>query len=429
MLSAVAVRADNLLVIKNPTSTSLQLCYNELGFDSHSIKGVYPEIQAAVQAAENTSKNDTIYVCPGTYNVPVNVYSQMQILGADLALLQPTTQPAGTPNRAVPGTTIFPMLWIHDVMGGNVQITNLTVDGSNFGSCSGNCQVAGILVQNAQAQLQSNTVQFVNVGGPGDGIAYFVQTGSTQVNGHQQQTQVQLQGNLAHDYQTVGYETNEVNTNVQLKNNVAKGLGEMATVTQTGFQVGFGAQAQLQNNLASYHLGPVGPGGHCLNSSSSANYVLLSMPPPPGNSNPQVQQNVSELAELGVAVVNGQGQVQNNVISDTLCDGAYILGDQVHFNNNMIYNTCNPAQGSCTTLTNPNAATNPSTAIYVVGGNQTDVSNNFVNFAPYGVASGGTNTNANNESLANVVIQFAGSGFQQYQANPKPHDPAPAVFR
>ncbi len=417
----------------------------------------YTEIQQAVTAAK---QGDNIWVCPGTYQQQVVITKALQIVffstqaveptAPQLASLQPTTTPAMATNLAT-GAPMQPMMWVHDVQMGGLQIVGFTVDGSMAPSCSAPCQTVGILDQNSQ-NLQTSYMNVRNISytpsaptgstggstggtfGASDGFGVFVQgcgknvspalpgcptaKGSMYPNGTQ--TQIQIQNYSVSNYKTGGIVVNEAGTQAQVMWSSTQGLGQSATVTQTGMQFGFGAMAQVQNNVSSHHLG--GPGPYCQGSTSSANYVIFE---PPSNINVELQNNISEVAELGFAASAEQSQIQNNVITDSACNGVYLVGDQNQIQNNLI---------SHTDPTNPD-----STAIYVIAGFSAPFPNtpgsgnhihgNTINEATYGVAAAAatTNTQEDGDIIVNVTYPLAGT-FQHSHPH-YPHDPSPAMFR
>jgi hypothetical protein len=375
----------------------------------------YPEIQAAVAVAH---KNDTIYVCPGTYLVPVNITIPLTIVGFNGAVLEPNTPQAAT--NVATGEPVSPMLWFHGVTGGQVNVVSLTVDGTNYPPCSAPCQVVGIFGQNSQGQLQYNTVRNVNVGGAGDGIGIFLQsTPGTGPPGNM--TNVQVQGNSVHDYQTNGIIANETGTMANMMGNSVHGLGEMATVAQGGIQVGFGAQGNINQNLVSDNTGPA---PHCVGTSSSVNYVSQQTPPT-SNANVQIQNNTSTMAEIGIGSVNTtQVHINNNDVSDSICTGVYLQDTNDQVQNNDIFHTCNPALGSCSTSSNSSVP--PPVAIYVVSGTNNNVNNNTINESLYGIASNSSTTQANSEAIYNVTFPFAGV-FQNYSLTPAPQGGGPMM--
>jgi len=364
----------------------------------------YTEIQQAVIAAHY---NDTIYVCAGTYVVPVNINKPLTIQGALGAVLQPTTAQM-TANRALPSETIYPLLWFHDTYG-EVTITNLTVDGTNYPNCAGSCQIVGILGQDTFGEVEYDAVRNINTsGGAGDGFGIFLQSGPGGPPGAL--TFVEVEGNSVHDYKSAGIIANECGTFVSISNNSVQGLGLAATVSQLGIQIGFSAQGNITQNVSSNNMSPGTP---CTGTMTSANFA--SEQTPNTNSwNIQIANNVSSMSEEGVADVNDQVHIQNNVISNSFCVGIYVEDNGNTVQNNTIFHTdpTNPA----------------STGIYVVAGDNNNVSNNTINEAIFGVASNSSSTVANNESIFNVIYPFAGT-FKSYSLRPPPHTGRPCFRR
>lgn len=398
------------------TGMSLIFAVNSFGKNLYVSKGgpqvscpsTFNEIQQAVAAAQ---KGDDILVCPGTYTIPVEItkslsvtFQSTDISMPQLAMLQPTAALATT-NLAT-GVPIKPLMWIHNVSNGNVKITGLTVDGTSASSssCASPCQYVGILVQNVQ-NIDVSYMAVRNIRNPagGRGFGIFAQSGNSN------KTQIQVDNSTVTNYENSGILANETGTSAQLQENTTHGLGESATAPQTGVQIGFGAKGQVQRSVSTDHTGPA---PHCANSAgSSTNFVIIE---PLDNINVQLQNNTSVRAEIGIGVTAQNSHIQNNSVSDTLCNGIYVSGNKNEVHDNSVFHT------DPTNLV-------VSTAIYVYPGDNNHVHGNTINEAVYGIVSASPTTQENGDTIVNVMFPLAGD-FQH--ANPHfPHDPTPALFR
>jgi hypothetical protein len=239
-------------------------------------------------------------------------------------------------------------------------------------------------------------------------------------------TNVQVQGNSVHDYKTAGIVANESGTMANLMNNSVQGLGSAASIPQTGISVGFGAQGNINQNVVSNN---TGPGPYCTVTPTSTNIASQQTPPGSNNSNVQIQNNVSSLAETGIGDVNSQVHIQNNFISESFCAGIYVQDNNNNVGNNVVNETCNPQLSSCSSYSP--SSTPPPQAIEVVSGNNNNVNNNTINEAVFGVVSdnAASNTQANGESIYNTLFPFAGMTYQNYSLKPPPHAGGPFMPR
>jgi parallel beta-helix repeat protein len=355
---------------------------------------LYKEIQDAVSAAK---QNANIWVCPGTYTKPVVITQALQIVAYAPAILQPTPSP--TAKNLATGVAIEPMLWIHGIANGNLQIIDLTVDGGNATPCGASCQMVGVLVQNVQgAQLSYMAVRNILNSGGGDGFGVFVQSGNSPAPPDcygANTTQAKIQNVSVHNYTSAGIVVNEAGTRADISQSSTHGLGESATFDQVGIQIGYGAKGDVQNNVSTNHLGPA---PHCTAGTSSVNFDVIE----PADPTVQLQNNVSAMAEIGIGATSDGVLVQGNSVTDSLCTGIYVYGDNNQVQNNSVFHTdpTNPA----------------STAIYVVSGNSNHVHGNSIIEATYGVASLSGSTQEDGDTIANAIIPLSG---KFAKANPK----------
>ena len=410
----------------------------------------YTDIQAAVVAA---NAGDQIFVCPGTYTKQVVITKSLKIsaltnpspgtggnpisytnLNSQQVLLQPAGTFVAAANLAtgesieammlienVPATSVygwwFPILSLFPgfptfpgYQADAVQVTGITVDGSNATQCGSTCEMVGVLIQNVNGaslayMAVQNIINFSAASG-GDGFGIFVQgcgaNASPVLTGcktfkNPSGTQVTIGNSAVNHYSSGGIVANETGTQALLTQNSTHGLGESAAIDQVGIQVGFGAQAQVQNNVSTNHLGPP---PHC-SLSSSANFTIALSPV---QTSVVLQNNISTMAEIGLATTSEKASIQNNVVTDSLCTGIYVDGDYNNISGNTIFN-------SVPQLPNPASAfpygvfVDAEVATY--GGNR--VSGNNINLTEFGVVSYSKTTVESGDTFSNTQVPLYGT--------------------
>ncbi len=215
-----------------------------------------------IQAAVNGSPaGATILVCPGVYPEQVVIDKDLTITGVGSGtssggiiaspaggLVGNFTRLSGTPiavQVAVVGTS-------------KVDLSNLTIDGSNnkIDGCSP--LLIGLLYKNASGEISHMVVQNQVVTSGfvlcGSGLGIYVQTrnGGTST--------VSIMDNHVQNYQKNGITANEPGTSVHIERNTVIGRGnngEAETSIQNAIQIGYGAQAKvIENTVMDNVFGP-----------------------------------------------------------------------------------------------------------------------------------------------------------------------------
>ena len=309
----------------------------------------YQTIQSAVNAAE-ASGGGNVNVCPGTYPEQVTITSQLNLQGIqsgtmDAAIITPPNSGvvANAPdlNSGSSTNTVAAQLYVKNVTHGNVNVSNLVVDGSGTngnGLNSCNTDLVGVLFQDSSGSIEGVTTRnqilgsaplMPALGGCQDGLGIWVQSDSAKANTH-----VEVESCSVHDFQKNAMEVDGAGTQMQIEGNSVVGAGPTPIIAQNGIQVSNQAQAQVKNNLVidlDYS-----------QTSTFASGILVD-----GSSNVQVQQNnVGNVQEAIVFATDptfggpaDHGQAQQNFISATSSFGDAIdmCSNNDQANNNNIF--------------------------------------------------------------------------------------------
>jgi hypothetical protein len=360
----------------------------------------FATIQAGVNAAESGGGN--VLVCPGVYPEQITITGKLTLQGIqngtqDAVIIVPPS--AGlTPNApdlniSPTPNTVAAQIYVSNVTHANVNITNVTVDGTgSTGNGLNDCgtDLTGILYQNSSGTIENvaarNQKLGIGLGGCQDGVGLWVQSSGVK-------TQVTIQNSSIHDYQANGIETDNDDTQATVRGNSVIGIGSNDQIAQNGIQISFGAAAQVQNNFV---INDVYTSG-----TFAASGILVYAAP-----NVQVQQNQVGNVQEGIAFAtdptglgtSDNGQANNNTISAIALGDAVDLcsnGDQA--NNNNIF-----------------AASGESALHFDAGcgggtvaptGNNGQAKGNSINEALVGILTdpGASADQANNNDLFNVV--------------------------
>lgn len=207
----------------------------------------FTTIQAAVDASP---AGTVINVCPGTYPEQVKITRSLTIKGVahgnqDAAVIVPPSPMQVNTTSYSSGNDIAAQVLVQGTSG--VNISNITVDGSNnnIGGCSPN--LIGIFYQNASGTL--SRVQAVNqalgagLGGCQSGLGIFAQ--SDGIGGTSALT---VSNSYVQNYGKNGITGNEVGTTLMANGNVVLGQGPTDGAAENSIQIGFGATGQVTGN-------------------------------------------------------------------------------------------------------------------------------------------------------------------------------------
>jgi hypothetical protein len=317
----------------------------------------FTSIQAAVTAAH---AGDRINVCPGTYREQVKINKRLSVQGISVGnqnqaiVMPPTAAPNST--SLISGNPIAAIILVDTT--DKVNLTNLTIDGSNNGisTCAGPTLV-GIYYRNASGKIDSVAVRNIKLGtgfeGCQTGLAIFVQSG----NGGR--ARVDISNSSVHDYQKNGITANEPGTEVTVRGNAISGFGVSPIIAQNGVQIAFGARGTIDGNSIINHVF-----GGCTSTSSNcdfaANILIVD------SDGVKITRNTTGKAQVNVYYQGNSGEVSNNTIFESvLFDGIDLIGNKNRANGNNIFNS--------------------GEAGIFVQGNQNDANANMINEAPVGI--------------------------------------------
>jgi hypothetical protein len=205
----------------------------------------FTAIQPAIQAS---NPNDTVLVCPGTYEELVTI--KRNTGGTVLNGLKLSSHATHAAIIKAPGSTTGGDAIVRVSEARTVEVRKFRITGPGPGPC--NSIKLGVWVRdNADAKVLNN--QVLNVRDEpfsgcqnGSGIQFgSFESGtpdvSTPGDGSAQQ-------NLVSGYQKNGITVNETGSNVLVHLNTTIGAGATGITAQNGIQVGFGAVAKISSN-------------------------------------------------------------------------------------------------------------------------------------------------------------------------------------
>jgi hypothetical protein len=225
----------------------------------------FTTVQGAIDAS---NPNDTVLVCPGTYEEKVTIKRNTgnTVLNG-LKVLANTTN-ASTIDAPATITGNDAIVTVSEAR--KVEFRRFKVTGPGPGSC--NSIKLGVWVRdNGDAKVQENQVLNVRdepFSGCQNGSG--IQFGSFSDSGTPSDTSDDVStdgdgtaiGNLVSGYQKNGITVNENGSNVLVDKNTVIGAGRTAITAQNGIQVGYDALAKVSNNKvdANYYTDPSASG-------------------------------------------------------------------------------------------------------------------------------------------------------------------------
>jgi hypothetical protein len=188
-------------------------------------------IQAAINAS---AQGGTILVCPGVYPEQLSIFHPLTIKGVDvggsnMALI--TMPPGGV------GVQVY-------VQATGVNLSDLTIDGSNNGALSCGQGPTGIYYADSSGTINHVAVRNQVPSGPGlqgcfDGIGIAVASFSFAAS-------VTIENSTLHSWQIEGIDAANRGTNVTIKNNFIG--GNASGPGGNGIRIDFGATATITGN-------------------------------------------------------------------------------------------------------------------------------------------------------------------------------------
>jgi parallel beta-helix repeat protein len=209
---------------------------------------------ATIQLAVNASPvGGTVDVCPGTYQEQVSITKNLTLIGiasgtSDAAVV---AVPGG--GLAQTGNDIYgsPVAAQILVVGANVTVSHLTVDGSNNGvnSC-GAPDPIGIYYQNASGTITDNAVRNVLMAPAYQGCQLGLAINVEAASGT---PAVTISKNSVRNYDKNGITASGNSPSpggpaVTVTGNTVIGLGATDVTAQNGIQIGFGATGTVTTN-------------------------------------------------------------------------------------------------------------------------------------------------------------------------------------
>jgi hypothetical protein len=396
----------------------------------------YPTISLAISSVPTGS---TIFVCPGTYAEQVVITKKLTLEGVagngsigsaasgsnNPVIVSPvggvlvnSSDPFGsfptaaqifvqTPSNAL-ATPIV------------VNISNITVDGSNNGLNSCSTDLVGIYYQNAWGTVNHVTTRFQELPpadfGCQDGLAIYVQSGYSTGG----TAAVTVENSSVHDYDKNGITADGSGTVATISNNYIVGIGATPLIAQNGIQLSDGARGKISGNTVTddvYVNQPNCGPGVC----TSATGILLYDSGGTSTNHVTISSNTVSNTQGAIVVVtdgtstadyNGTADyndLTSNKITTSPTAGVYFLdgidlcSDHNTATSNTVFNSSGAGvhiDGQCT---EPDSSTT---------GVNTSVTNNTVNEACAGVLTGpgtgaGTGNTVSGNFTYNVVATTA----------------------
>jgi hypothetical protein len=365
-------------------------------------KGSFATIGAAIIAAPAGA---TILVCPGIYPEQLTINKSLTIEGIqsgnnDAAIITGTSaiNAADFDNG---GSPIITQILVENTS--NVNLSNLTADGSSNTINGCGTDLIGILFQNASGTINSvavrNEATAPAYAGCQGGQGIFVETGNGSTPSRQQSI-VTITNTSVHDFDKNGITGDDSGTYLYVGNSSIVGFGANPySGAQNGIQIAYGASGSLyNNNLANFIWQPDVFG----DTGDAATGILIY-----ASSNVQVIQNVVTNSQFSIFVGSGTGGFENgsadgtvitgNTISAShLYDGIDLCSNGNFVNSNQIFASDESAIHLDDTC--------PGSGFDANSGSHNIVTGNTINEACIGVMSG-TNASGNivNNNLSNVV--------------------------
>ncbi len=290
----------------------------------------YPTIQQAVTAV---GAGGTVKVCPGTYPEQVTITKNLTLIGVGPTASTVVVPAGGLVTNGVTDITGFPtaaQIFVQGVTA--VTISHIAVDGANDQVFTCGIDPVGIYFQNAAGTITDNAVRNVlmppGFQGCQGGLAINVESiadGNPVVN---------ITNNSVRNYDKNGITVSGPGTggpNATVSGNTIVGLGPTPVIAQNGIQIGYGAQATVQNNYVTdaIYTGPF--------YGSSGILIYLS-------DGTAVAGNTVESTQLGIVPVANRTLITGNHVGGTQTyDAIDDCGEGGQVTSNVIYGSSQDA--------------------------------------------------------------------------------------
>jgi len=366
----------------------------------------YTTIQQAVNAVPAGS---TILVCPGTYPEQVTITKNLNLFGvqsgtADSAVI---TSPAGGVVQnsydlyLPPSIPVAAQVLVQKAQ--SVNISNITVDGSNnlIAGCAPDLR--GIYYQNASGSLTGvatrNQTLTTDLTGCQSGEGIFAQSGY----GSSGRADVIVQGSSVHSFQKNGVTGDGSETCLTVLNNYISGQGPTIGAAENGVQVSDGASGTIVGNTV---IDNIWAPDTSADTGDAASGILIY-----ASEGVNITNNTVGTTQFGIVTVTDPASPSPNN-PNGLGDHTIIKSNQVL--NTQIFDAIDACSNANTIESNAIANATESGIHLDSGCGATGVNNvvkaNFINESCAGILEGATLNTVSGNGFFNVVnTQLAGN--------------------
>jgi len=292
------------------------------------------------QAIAHVPAGSTIYICPGTYAEQIVITKKLTLIGESAnGLAGGSASGAENPVILSPtGGVVVNAADLYDNSpiaaqiavlspGGTVNVSNLTIDGSNNDLSGCGTNLVGVLYQNASGTINHVVTRYQELDpsdfGCQDGLAIFVQSGYSSGG----TATVTIEDSSVHDYDKNGITADGSGTVATITGNYVAGIGATPLTAQNGIQVSFGAAGAVKDNTVTddVYVNPADCG--MSNSCYSATGILLYDSGGTNSSPVTISGNTVSNTQGAIVAVTDGGETAdyNNVTSNKISTNAAIV--------------------------------------------------------------------------------------------------------
>jgi len=213
-----------------------------------------------------------------------------------------------------------------------VNISNLTVDGSNSQINDCTVDLMGIVYQNASGTISNsaalNEIPAPSLIGCQTGLGIFIQT-----DGAGGTSNVTVSNSVVQNYAKNGITADEVGSTVTITGNTVTGLGSTPQVAQNGIQVGFGATGTVSNNTVYDDVY-----GGDVSVAISTGLLIYASPNVTINNNTvgNTQDSIAVFSDVNLGNADGSHITNNKVNSTHLFDGIDMCANNATITGNIV---------------------------------------------------------------------------------------------
>jgi hypothetical protein len=388
-----------------------------------------PSYNTISTAVSSVPAGSTIYICPGTYAEQVVITKKLTLEGV-AGNGSTGAAASGSNNPVIVSPAGGVLVNSADLFGSfptaaqilvqtpsntlampiEVDISNITVDGSNNGLSGCGTDLVGIYYQNAKGTVNHVTARYQELDpsdfGCQDGLAIYVQSGY----GTGGTATVTVENSSVHDYDKNGITADGSGTVATITGNYVVGIGATPLTAQNGIQMSFGARGKISNNTVTddVYVNPSDcvPGSNCYSATgillydsggTSGNHVTIS-----GNTVSNTQGAIVTVTD-GTETADYNDVTSNKVTTNAaivvtagslLLDGIDLCSDHNTANSNTVFNSSGAGVHLDSLCTEPDST---------ASGASSSAKNNTVNEACAGVLTGNSGGTASGTVSYNVV--------------------------